>query len=699
MKVLAAVLLFFPVLTFSQPAGRIDNLINQNKSTPIIKGGSPAVPLSAEICGNGIDDDKNGLTDDNDFGCYFSSSRTDCAANKIVWVNSPYALLWVNLETGVERLVGSMPAMDDITWGSDGKLYGIDHFQFGICEINPNTAAITPLMKIAGYYASNSMTADASGNLYLSASSQSGARDVIKLNIATGNVSVIASLSPYDLVSSGDITFLNGYLYLTCDGNKLAKINTKTGGIEVFNIKGLSYDANFGLLTLGDGYLYLGRRNQLIKLDPATMETSEFYTFKDRDLAIWGATNYTDQCNAPGCKAKITIGISSAAPYCSSPGVLLQVKGTGIKGDYGYRWTKPDGSTGTGETLTATRPGKYFVYYHTIPDTCGQTDSVFLNILTSPVIKLSGNTMLCKDSSLNIGLVNPESQTAYSWQDGTVSPSYKVTRPGTYVVTASNVCGSIKDSITVQEIEKPKVFIGQDTSVCPGTQFLLYNQYGTPAWNTNKWWNLSASDSVKIRDKGLYWLEASNICGTSRDSVLVSHTDSCTCFPFYPEADLGPDHRICFYDSLVLKNEKHRSGFHYQWQNGSGGPTFVAKAPGIYWVDVSTYCATKRDSIIITQKDEGCNRAVYVPNAFTPNNDRKNDVLKPIITGSRLTAYRFVIYNRWGEKVFETTNTADGWDGQVRGQKQNNGVFAWTCSYRFENMEPQAQSGTVTIIR
>ena len=427
MKLLIALL--FPILSFCQ---RVDTTIYsihkiraglKPQKAPFLKTNS------VEICDNHIDDDNNGLADMKDFSCYYSSN-TDCLPSKVVWVSSNWGLLWVDTETGLERFVGSMDRMDDIEWASDGKLYGINNSLGSIVEIDPNTAETRILAAFNGYYSANAMTADKAGNLYLATSTVQGNHDVKRINIATGQVSVVADLKKYNLTSSGDLSFLNGYLYLTCEGNKLAQINTASGAVQSFTIINSPVDRNFGLLTMGDGYLYFTSINQLYQLDPLTLQASLYYTFKYPDLYILGASNYTDQCNAPGCRAKVSISIESTAPYCSSRGVILKATGSGIVGEKGYTWTLPDGTSAQGDSLLATIPGTYLVRYHTVPDTCGQFDSVFLNIIEPPTVSFGKDSVLCKGSTLHLQLLGIKSYTSYVWQNGYTATSYAVTSPG-----------------------------------------------------------------------------------------------------------------------------------------------------------------------------------------------------------------------------------------------------------------------------
>lgn len=90
---------------------------------------------------------------------------------------------------------------------------------------------------------------------------------------------------------------------------------------------------------------------------------------------------------------------------------------------------------------------------------------------------------------------------------------------------------------------------------------------------------------------------------------------------------------------------------------------------------------------------------IAVPNAFTPNNDGKNDFLYP------LNAYKadnliFRVFNRFGQMVFETRDWTKKWDGTVNGQKQGSGTFVWVLSYIDRDTgQPVFKKGTTVIIR
>lgn len=97
---------------------------------------------------------------------------------------------------------------------------------------------------------------------------------------------------------------------------------------------------------------------------------------------------------------------------------------------------------------------------------------------------------------------------------------------------------------------------------------------------------------------------------------------------------------------------------------------------------------------VITDK---CDESVYVPNAFTPNNDGNNDVL--YVRSNHLTKIYFAVYNRWGQLVFETEDISKGWDGTYNGMKADPGVFGYYLRYSCDNSKNGFKKGNVTLIR
>jgi gliding motility-associated-like protein len=99
-----------------------------------------------------------------------------------------------------------------------------------------------------------------------------------------------------------------------------------------------------------------------------------------------------------------------------------------------------------------------------------------------------------------------------------------------------------------------------------------------------------------------------------------------------------------------------------------------------------------------TLKVAQCKITFYVPSAFTPNNDGKNDYFKPILLDN-VNEYYFGIYNRWGQLIFETNDINQGWNGMYNGVDQFLGTYVWVMIVTNANNMKEISKGTVVLIR
>ncbi|MDZ4808788.1 MAG: gliding motility-associated C-terminal domain-containing protein, partial [Bacteroidota bacterium] len=104
------------------------------------------------------------------------------------------------------------------------------------------------------------------------------------------------------------------------------------------------------------------------------------------------------------------------------------------------------------------------------------------------------------------------------------------------------------------------------------------------------------------------------------------------------------------------------------------------------------------NSFTIVIDPQKCPNGFYMPTGFTPNKDGRNDVLKPLIFGN-VIYYRFSIYNRWGQKIFETNDLQKGWDGKLSGTDTDTNVFVWLCTFQFQGKAIETRKGTAVLIR
>lgn len=90
---------------------------------------------------------------------------------------------------------------------------------------------------------------------------------------------------------------------------------------------------------------------------------------------------------------------------------------------------------------------------------------------------------------------------------------------------------------------------------------------------------------------------------------------------------------------------------------------------------------------------------VYVPNAFTPNNNGLNDEFIPSTGFINVDDYQFTIYNRWGEQIFTTTDRYEGWNGRIDNNKCEGGVYVWTLTFKAASGQYIDMAGSVNLIR
>ncbi|WP_276481039.1 gliding motility-associated C-terminal domain-containing protein [Paraflavitalea pollutisoli] len=199
-----------------------------------------------------------------------------------------------------------------------------------------------------------------------------------------------------------------------------------------------------------------------------------------------------------------------------------------------------------------------------------------------------------------------------------------------------------------------------------------------------------------------YTLPNNYVVTTSGTYPIVYTTqkgcDSIVYFPVRfsasPAVDLGPDDCLKDKDSVVLLAPPGYAS--YNWMGSiSSNNRYVIRQPGNYWVSVTNSCSTVRDSVEIL---EDCAFTINMPNAFTPNGDRQNDVFRvPPSVRNRLV--QLTIYNRYGQIVFESAINNTAWDGRVKGIPQPIGTYAYTLVMETLNGQRIVQKGFVSLIR
>jgi gliding motility-associated-like protein len=132
----------------------------------------------------------------------------------------------------------------------------------------------------------------------------------------------------------------------------------------------------------------------------------------------------------------------------------------------------------------------------------------------------------------------------------------------------------------------------------------------------------------------------------------------------------------------------------------SANPVATPETSMTYTVEVTdeeTGCRSN-DEIEVKVKDIICDEPyIYLPNAFTPNGDGTNDILK--VEGINVEEVYLTIYDRWGEKVFETASLDQGWDGSFRGQVVSGDVYGYYLTVRCPGGLEFFKKGNITVLR
>lgn len=240
---------------------------------------------------------------------------------------------------------------------------------------------------------------------------------------------------------------------------------------------------------------------------------------------------------------------------------------------------------------------------------------------------------------------------------------------GIYVDLLKTVLGC--DSIiTTNLIVYPTKQTNQNSSICEGEIFAI----GTHEYTTTG----TYSDTLKT------------ISGC--DSLVTTNL----AINPKPVITLGNDVILCPGDSIILSPG---SGFtKYIWSDGSVLSDLKIKKPGNYEVTVFNQWCSSSDQIAVYE----CRAELWFPNAFSPNDDGKNDHFRPVIWGT-LNSYRIMIYNRWGQLLYESSDAYNGWDGTFNGSLCPGGLYVYVAEYSIGiepySLKQKVKRGTVTLIR
>jgi gliding motility-associated-like protein len=310
-----------------------------------------------------------------------------------------------------------------------------------------------------------------------------------------------------------------------------------------------------------------------------------------------------------------------------------------------------------------------------------QSDSITVMVKPAPsVINLGNDSLIC-NSTQKIVLDPGAGYNKYRWQDNSNSQQFTVTQSGFYYVTATNYCNQEKSDSVKLTIRNDAGF-----SVSPGdTSYCIQSpiQFTAKGGDVYSW-----SPVAFLNDP-----TTNNPIGNPDSSITYTVTITDTLCKITKDLDV----KIVIVPLLQITLSKSNDvdcttgaarltatgGTTYQWSPTStlsnpniGSPTARPLETTTYNVIASNSlgCQTK-DSITVHFSKTGI-AELFVPNAFSPNNDRKNDVFRVLLKGA-FKLKQFAVFNRYGEMIFSTSDSSKDWNGYYKNTLQLPGVYVW----------------------
>lgn len=402
-----------------------------------------------------------------------------------------------------------------------------------------------------------------------------------------------------------------------------------------------------------------------------------------------------------------------------------------IDSTYSYQWYLNGNPLQNGDTsvIIVTESGNYSFAVETLALGCRDSSDVGVvaNVLGIPDAEITGDTLLCSGDSVELSVVNTAD--SYQWYYDTLNPSLISTNvtsitalvPGQYFVVLQNagngctdtsdafIIRPLADAVSLFQFDSINSFCNNDTIALNGNNFGELLEF---EWTTNGQGQIAdpfTDTTVYIPsdlDSGLIFFEfsVSNICieSISSDTALLRPS---------PNAEYTPSVLVAELNETVVFTPNTLNATLYEW-------VFQPGATGTGQTGLHTYTqAGDYLSFLIATNEFNCsdsfavpihvtrNQLIYVPNVFSPNaTDPDNRVMRIYGTNIAAPNFEIVIYNRWGTKVFESTDLTEmktnGWDGKLRnGAELPNGVYTYYIKGKFFNDEDFQQVGTVSLIK
>ena len=210
------------------------------------------------------------------------------------------------------------------------------------------------------------------------------------------------------------------------------------------------------------------------------------------------------------------------------------------------------------------------------------------------------------------------------------------------------------------------------------------------------WSNSSSTSSVVTTTGGTITVSNTNVCGTNTTSIVVSVNPL--------DADISANPTSGYNPLVVSFTNNSTNATTYLWDFGNGNiantqnvPDQVYNSTGVYtaYLTITNGVCMDIDSVIIRVTEES--PTLYVPNAFTPNGDSINDIFW--IGATNIKEFHIIIFDRWGLKLFESSDIHTSWTGMLNGKPVPDGCYFYLINARGNDEVEIKKQGTVTLFK
>ena len=385
-----------------------------------------------------------------------------------------------------------------------------------------------------------------------------------------------------------------------------------------------------------------------------------------------------------------------------------------------YNWQFGDGTASNlvNPTKIYTQSGSYTVRLIITDDsTCLGKDTIekTINILSDSNYVLPTLT-ICKGSSTPIGLAGNDPSLTYNWQPTTglsnpnvANPTASPAQTTIYLLVASNTqcADSIYQTVLVVD---DSIFTNDDTLVCPSSPIQLFADNTGPSDSMRYEWqptsNIISGANTATPIVSVTGSTTFTVIGTSEHGCKYYDTVVVSTFPAAVQLNAYANPDTIFYGDTTQLFADTAFVSSYAWRDDTTLSATDVLQPYAFPRNTTTYYITasdfigcaKTDTVTVYVLRTPCAESnIFIPNGFSPNGDGKNDIF--YVRGNNITKVLFIVYDRWGQKVFESNDLAIGWDGVFKGKKLDPAVFAYYVEGECEGGQQFIKKGNVTLFR